>query len=277
MLRRTFLLYAAGAFAQAPVYVCPMDPEIRSARPGKCPRCGMTLVAGAPDPVPYPLQFRATPQHIPPNQEITLEFRILDPVTTRPVRQFETVHEKLFHLFVVSQDLAYFAHLHPELQKNGWFRLRTQLNPGTYRLLADVDPQGGTPQLLVRTFSTAGYIAPLTPAVLQTDLAPKDGQNIRVELRTEPAQPIAGKKTMLFLRVSPADGLERYLGAWAHLLAMSNDSVDMIHDHPFAAAGDADLQFNLYFPHEATYRVWIQIQRLGVVNTVAFTLPVRQL
>jgi hypothetical protein len=275
MLRRSFFLCAAGAFAQAPVYVCPMDPEIRSTRPGQCPRCGMTLVAGAPEPVQYHLQFRATPPHLPPNQEVTLYFRIVNPVTNQPVRRFQTVHEKLFHLFLVSQDLTYFAHQHPQLRNDGWFQLRTQLPPGTYRLLADVDPEGATPQLPVHTFSTAGYTAPLTPAVLQPDLSPKEAQNIRMELRTEPAQPVADRKTMLFVR-SPAYGLERYLGAWAHLLAVSNDSVEMLHDHPVSAGG-ADLQFNLFFPCEATYRIWIQTQRLGVVNTVAFTLPVRQL
>jgi len=30
-------------------YVCPMDKDIRSATPGKCPRCGMTLVKGIPE------------------------------------------------------------------------------------------------------------------------------------------------------------------------------------------------------------------------------------
>lgn len=29
-------------------YTCPMDPEVRSTTPGKCPKCGMTLVPAAP-------------------------------------------------------------------------------------------------------------------------------------------------------------------------------------------------------------------------------------
>src|SRR5580765_8726856 len=36
-------------------YVCPMDPDIRSSGPGKCPRCGMALVAGSPVPRAYHL------------------------------------------------------------------------------------------------------------------------------------------------------------------------------------------------------------------------------
>jgi hypothetical protein len=28
----------------AVIYTCPMHPEVRSTKPGKCPKCGMTLV-----------------------------------------------------------------------------------------------------------------------------------------------------------------------------------------------------------------------------------------
>jgi hypothetical protein len=37
------------------------------------------------------------------------------------------------------------------------------------------------------------------------------------------------------------------------------------------------MQFNIFFPREAAYRVWIQFQRKGVVNTVVFTIPVTAL
>ena len=140
--RRAWLFAAAmAARAQQPEFVCPMDRDVRSARPGKCPRCGMKLVAGLPMPAEYPMEFRATPSSIPAGREITLEFRVIDPATRRAVTHFETVHEKLFHLFLVSQDLEYFSHEHPVLTGSGWFRLRTRLpKPGTYRLLADFDP-----------------------------------------------------------------------------------------------------------------------------------------
>ena len=109
------------------------------------------------------------------------------------------------------------------------------------------------------------------------DLTPKQGPNMRVSLTVEPSPPIAGKKTMLFFKVNPAEGLEQYIGAWAHMLAVSNDLVDTIHTHPFIADGGPQLQFNVFFPREATYKIWVQFQRQGVVNTVAFTLPVEQL
>ena len=257
-----------------------MDPEVRSPGPGKCPRCGMTLVPGIPQPVEYPMDFRATPRQIPAGRDVTLEFRVLDPKSGRPVKHFEIVHEKLFHLFIVSQDLEYFAHVHPDFRPDGWFVFKTKLpKPGAYRLLADFDPTGGTPQLAAKTFSTAGYIQPLEKSIVHppADLSPKRGSNLEVSLTTEPAPPIAGKKTMLFFHLNPADGLEQYIGAWAHMLAVSNDLIDTLHEHPFIADGGPNMQFNIFFPREATYRIWVQFQRKGVVNTVAFTLPVQQL
>jgi len=32
--------------ATATTYTCPMHPEVRMDEPGKCPKCGMALVAG---------------------------------------------------------------------------------------------------------------------------------------------------------------------------------------------------------------------------------------
>jgi len=39
-----------------------------------------------------------------------------------PIREFDLVHDRLMHLIVVSEDLAFFDHVHPELG-NGVFRL----------------------------------------------------------------------------------------------------------------------------------------------------------
>ena len=94
-------------------YVCPMHKDVRSATPGKCPRCGMTLVPGLPDLVEYPLDLSLTPRAPKPGDPVDLAFKIRDPKTGAPVTRFEAVHEKLFHMFLVSQDLEFFLHDHP--------------------------------------------------------------------------------------------------------------------------------------------------------------------
>jgi hypothetical protein len=178
----------------------------------------------------------------------------------------------------VSENLDYFVHEHPAKVGEGFRYRATFPKPGMYRLLSDFFPKGGTPQLIERTVLVPGAAAfGASQPPLTADLLPKQGTNIDVELVTEPAVPIAGMKTLLFFRIKPADGLEQYLGAWGHMLTASDDLIDTIHNHPFLADGGPQIQFNQIFPRARTYRIWVQFQRLGVVNTVAFTIPVSAL
>lgn len=257
-----------------------MDPEIRSKTPGKCSKCGMALEPGVPEAVEYRLELRIIPSQMPVGKNISLEFRVKDPKTGDAIRDYQIIHEKLFHLFIVSHDLEYFAHVHPQLGPDAVFRLNTGFpKPGTYRLLADFYPKGGSPQLTPRTVTTAGYRKSLEASMTrpQPDLTPKKSENAEVELIMDPPHPMAGKKTLMFFRIHPAVGLEPYLGSRGHMLAASNDLIDMIHTHPSIADGGPQLQFDVFFPREAIYRVWVQFQRIGKVNTVAFTVPVSQL
>jgi len=61
------------------------------------------------------------------------------------------------------------------------------------------------------------------------------------------------------------------------MLAASEDLIDLIHTHPFIADGGPNMQFNLTFPRPGTYRVWVQFQRKGVVNTAHFDIPAQEL
>jgi hypothetical protein len=255
-------------------YVCPMDPDIRSATPGVCSRCGMKLVMGIPDPEEYPLHLELTPPHVNEHEKVDLIFSVENPQTGKIVSRFDTVHERLFHLFIVSADLQYFVHDHPKYNGAGEFRYTATFpKSGMYRVLGDFYPAGATPQLAPKTIFVEGGPLSLADAVLKPDMTPQQGQNSAVEMTMDPPRPTAGAAARLYFQLKPADGLERYLGAWAHMLAASDDLIDLLHEHPFNAA-NGKIEFDLTFPRARTYRVWIQFQRDGVVNTVAFNVPV---
>ncbi len=272
------LLFGVLGFlwAQDQVYVCPMDPDVRSNKPGVCSRCGMALREGIPDPVEFHMDLSLAPPAAKVNQPEQLTFSVHDPWKNRPVKNFQIVHEKLFHMFVVGQNLQFFVHDHPVFQPNGDFTYAIAFPmPGMYRVLGDFYPDGATPQLIAKTVIVPG--TPPPPAVLPRDYSTKQTENLQVEMTTDPPQPIAAQKTLIYFRLKPGDGLEKYIGAWAHMLAASDDLIDLIHTHPFIADGGPQLEFTMEFPRSRTYRVWVQFQRKGVVNTAHFDIPVKEL
>lgn len=264
-----------------------MDKDIRSNAPGLCPRCGMKLVLGIPESREYRVEIATTPRVLKPGVDVQLDFRVLDPDTGKLVRDFEIVHDRLFHLFVVSQDTAFFMHEHPEQLADGSYRFRMKFpKAAVYRLLCDFYPKSATPQLISNTLIVPGPGFTMATSKLTSNIEPQRSANLEAELVMEPPQPIAGAKTLLFFRLRPNDGIEQYLSAWGHMMAASWDLIDMIHTHPIyvtdpAPSGEEiaykQIQFNVVFPREGIYRLWVQFQQKGIVNTVTFNIPVSNL
>ena len=128
-------------------YVCPMHPDVTSDKPGKCPKCAMTLVrTRRPEMAEYEVKLATTPAVVKPSEKFRLTFFISHPRTGQPVKEFNIVHDMPFHLFVVSQDLTYFAHIHPQQQADGRFTIETTVpKAGSYIIYCDIFPVGGMP------------------------------------------------------------------------------------------------------------------------------------
>jgi hypothetical protein len=234
----------------------------------------MALVAGIPDQSAYHLDLSFTPKPAHPNERVHLTFGVFDPWKDRRVEKFLVVHEKLFHAFVVSRDLQFFVHDHP-MWRDGAFHYDMSFpRPGMYRVLSDFYPEAASPQLITDTVFVAGTESAVTP--LTRDYSTKVTENLEVEFSTAPDQPVAGVTTVMRFDVEPGDGLQKYLGAWGHLLAASSDLIDMIHTHPTVADGSPHMQFNLVFPRPGMYRVCVQFQRNGIVNTAHFDVPAQR-
>src|SRR5262245_34295291 len=265
----------------ADVYTCPMHAEIITDDPGKCPQCAMTLVkTRRPEAADFDVSIRTRPSLLKPGQPFRLVFDIHHPKSGATVKDFHIVHEKPFHLFIVSQDLSYFAHLHPQQQGDGSFVIETSVpKPGAYLVYSDFFPVAGVPQVAYGNLITAGYHDDLFSgrAVIKPDeVLIRDVEGTRFALTLEPREPVAGKKLTLTYQITdlktgePVRDLEPYLGAWGHTLILSEDARDYVHTH----AG-AEISFEAFVPRSGRYRIWSQFQRHGKVITVPFTIEVK--
>jgi len=279
-------------------YACAMHPDVMSDKPGKCPKCGMTLVrTRRPEMAEYEVKLATTPAVVKPGEKFRLSFLISHPKTEELVKEFNIIHDKPFHLFVVSQDLNYFAHIHPQQQADGGFTIETMVpNAGSYIIYCDFFPVGGMPQVAHLSLITAGFDGDLfsSQAQLEPDkILTKTLDGVRFELTLNPPEPLGGRPANLKYHLTdektgePVRDLQPYLGAWGHTLILSEDVSDYIHSHPTEMIpdrvdrtkiyGGSDVSFDAFFPRPGRYRVWSQFQRQGKLITVAFTIGVRRL
>jgi hypothetical protein len=218
---------------------------------------------------------------IVPGVATDLTIAIDDPGGAR-VRDLDVVHEKLLHLLVTSEDLAWFAHEHPERRRDGTFALRmTFPAPGRYTLFHDFTPARVGMQVVPVDIAVAGTAPPPTPLVPDAATAKTvDG----VTARLTPSAPlVAGKNVALVVSLSehgaPVGDLEPFLGAMGHLIIVRADRARFVHSHPVERRGapparGPDVRFQCRFPAGGTYKAWAQFQRAGRVLTVPFTFDV---
>jgi hypothetical protein len=279
-------------------YRCPMDSDVVSAKPVLCRKCGMKLLPVDPSELArFPLSMRVVPSAFRSGQKILLSFAIRNPVTGEQVADFDVVHEKRFHLFIVSQDLEYFDHIHPDLKEDGRATIQTILpRPGYYRVYADFLPSGGSPQLIQKSLATADCQTDLESSLanLVPDRIPsKTVDGMTVTLKSDPASFIAGREATLTYRLTdarngePVTDLRPYLAAWGHTFIVNEDGSETIHSHPtdevppeperIKSGNKPEISFQAFFPKPGPYRVWSQFLRNGRVSTFVFTIEAKRL
>lgn len=276
-------------------WMCPMHPDYTSDKEGKCPRCGMRLVLGNPfDMRNFRVDFQTDPPVVKAGQKITLLFKVLHPGTGAQIRSFELVHDRLYHLFVISQDMQHFFHIHPEQRPDGTWSIDVTLPElGYYKVLSDFLPSGGSSQFIARPLVTAGYAGDLmgSSARLEPDRnLRKTVGDITADVTYDPKTFVAGMYGHLMYHLTdartqqPVKDLQTYLGAFGHTLIMSEDMVYYVHSHPIEPMlpgenleelrGGPDVTFEGLMPKPGRYRAWTQFRRGDKIHTFTYTFNV---
>ena len=176
-------------------------------------------------------------------------FRILGPGGA-VLRDFDVEHERRLHLIVVARSPnTHFLHLHPRQRADGaWTTaMRLPVN-GSYRVFAD--------------FTTAGE-----RRTLGTDLAGFDGPNRATERASRFDVALAQRGERLEFTVRDGGDrvqVQQYLGAGGHLVVVREGDLAYIHAH----AEEDELAFDVPFPGEGRYRLYLQFKVDGKVRTV---------
>jgi hypothetical protein len=203
-------------------------------------------------------------------------FRISGP-DGKAVTAFDVEHDKRMHLIVVRRDLSGFRHVHPEMASDGTWRVASPLGEaGQYRAFADFKPTGGPALVLGVDVPVAGQYAPRPlPALAASSTV--DGYTVTLAGEVRP-----GRTSKLTLTVSrggvPVTDLQPYLGAYGHLVALREGDLAYLHVHPDGEPGDGKtapgptLSFFAEFPTAGTYRLFLDFQHAGVVQTAEFTV-----
>jgi hypothetical protein len=218
-----------------------------------------------------------------------LRFRIEGP-DGRAVRSgYELESERELHLIVVRRDGTGFQHLHPRRAADGtWSTPLTLASGGSHRVLADF-VVGGTRRTLGVDVEASGDYRPAAPP---TPVRTAAVAGYRVTLDGAPR---AGRETTLRFRVTrdgrPVQGLQPYLGARGHLVALREGDLAYLHVHPTEGQGhggahdDPDaaphdhaaagtVGFAATFPAAGRHRLYFQFRTGGVVRTASFVLEV---
>ncbi len=221
------------------------------------------------------------PPSITPNTPVPLVIEIKDQ-SGKAFANFDTFQTKLMHLIVVSDNLQFFSHIHPEYKTNGRFEVEYNFPlVGKYTLFSDYKPSGQKEQVSVLKTQVSGNSL-ITPKI---DLnLTKTFADTKVNLTFSEPTIRAGKEVTLIFNLQqtsnnqPITDLQPYLGEQGHLVILKQSSsltrADYIHAHAMKDTPAGKVQFMTTFPQPGKYKLWGQFNRHGKIVTADFWVNV---
>lgn len=220
--------------------------------------------------------LRLEPILLAPRQVRQLRFRVIR-ADGGSVRDFDELHEREMHLIVVRRDGSHFQHLHPTMDPRGGWSVGLELpEAGVYRVFADFSVAG-------RAHTLAGDLfvpGPFTPQPTPPPSSVDELGAYRVELQRDRLS--AGHEAALTFTVTRGGrpvGLDDYLGAKGHLVALREGDMAFLHVHPQGPADGTprarnEIAFAADFPTPGRYRLYLQFKHDDEVRTVEYTVEV---
>ena len=210
-------------------------------------------------------------------EPVDLSFVVTEQRVGEPIGSFELLHDRLMHLIIVDEQLAYFDHVHPILD-NSVFRLPyTFPSAGSYKLWAEAKPAGA--DSVLAAFRV--MVAEGSSSVPRTETVGTKGYQITLSpTNTVPLhEPIEFTFEVVDGKGEPVRDLEPLMAAAGHCVIINSDLRDFIHVHPEMDVesdwrGGPLVRFFTGFNRPGRYFVWGQFQHHGELITGGFVIDV---
>jgi hypothetical protein len=223
------------------------------------------------------------PDDIGPGKSFTIDIHISDD-KGRKVSAFDVFQEKLMHLIVVSDDLGFFEHLHPEYQGDGHFKTTAILpSAGAYTLFSDYQPAGQKEQISVLKLRMKG--ARKSSEAEDMKATEKMVQGMRIRMGLSPKIPRVNEEAIIGFYLKqidgkPVTGLGPYLGEKGHLVIIGKSKTlsvrNYLHAHAMKEGEASEIKFTTRFPNKGLYKLWCQFNRNGRILTADFWVNIQR-
>ena len=241
------------------------------------------------------------PATVTAGSPVAMTVRIKAPDGT-PFKGMALMHERILHAVIISKDLAFFAHIHPEdagpvtseMIKNASFPvLFTFPRPGDYLIGLDFATDDDS---YSRSFPLHVSSAP-EMGMPKIDFSnQKNFDGYKVTLSATPGEIRSGEDTTLRYIIEkngkPVTNLEPFLGASMHLAVVSEDLKVFIHAHGSVPGSPHDhhdhmhappppekfgpeIESDIVFPEKGVYKIFSQVEHQGKVLLFDFMVKVQ--
>jgi Cu+-exporting ATPase len=195
------------------------------------------------------------------------------------------------HVIVTRDDLATFAHVHPQpTGETGVYAVDVTFpTAGTYYVDSEFRERGAMTDVLHRDTVTVAGTAPAAQPVTRPTArtATVDGLEVTLDGRARVGEPSDFELTFADTATGrPIDDLQPYLGAAGHVIVMRADGTTFAHQHAETFDDDGDpvfalpgtdfgpkLDLHTTFSTPGLYRLWAQFETsAGDVVTVPYVV-----
>jgi P-type Cu+ transporter len=231
------------------------------------------------------------PGNAAPGVPVPVTLSVRDADSGDPVDDLTRSHTQWMHVIVTRDDLATFAHVHPEpTGEAGAYSVDVTFpTAGTYHVDTEFRRRGAMADIVHRdTVTVPGAVPSSTPVTAPTARTlTVDGLQVTLHGAARVGGPSEFELSFTDAATGhPVDDLQPYLGAAGHVIVMRADGSTFSHQHAEAFDSDGDPKFALpgstfgprldlhtTFATPGLYRMWAQFeQEDGLVTTFPFVV-----